>query len=133
MNRVALRGILFLGIGLFAIVTFLFGGGVVSSADGSYWTQLFVGAFVVGLVCPGILVYRSSRGVLSKRQPSMPKAVLVGGVGLLAIFSIAFVLTAGQHAFVLFMGLSLAQLVALGIGFVSGSSKIGLDPSEKSQ
>jgi len=127
MNNTALRGILFLGIGLVAIVTFLFAGGVVNSTDGSYWTKLFVGSFGVGLVCPGLLVYRSAKATVPTSQQIIPRPVLVGGVFLFGLsFGLSqfvlgsryFASITGHHAFIVLMGLLLAQLVASGVGLV---------------
>lgn len=127
------RGILFISLGLFFALVFLFGGGVVSSPNGRYLTALFSGIFVAGLVFPGILVARSIKRSaeidVSQASDSTHRTPLIrwSGIILIAIGipvsgaffrSKAFAIPAVQETFVGLMGLGLSQLIALGIGFL---------------
>ena len=76
-NSSSLRGLGFLLFGLLLTVAFLVGGGVSGSTHGFYWTALFCGGFVAGLVLLGPSVYRSAsarpRPESSPPEPGAPK------------------------------------------------------------
>jgi hypothetical protein len=121
------RGILLLSLGLFFTVTFLVGGGVVTSTNGGYWTTVFILGFVLGLACAGPFVYRSAKATGGKSTDRIPMAAYLVGpvvIGLtfpiwLALFrSDLFSSNLVQHTFMVCMGLGLAQFVPLGLGFL---------------
>jgi hypothetical protein len=121
------RGILFLSLGLFFAVTFLVGGGVVTSTNGGYWTLVFFLGFVLGLACVGPFVYRSARASCGTSTKRVPKAAFLVGlvvigltfpISLALIRSDVFSSNLVQHLFLVCMGLGLAQFVPLGLGFL---------------
>lgn len=123
------RGILFLAFGFLFTAVFLIGGGVLTSNNGSYWTFLFLMAFAVALVFPGRLVYRSAKSqplsciaATSGKIPWPLFLMVFLAVGMIPLWlwffrSDFFTTGAGQHLFIILMGMGLAQFLPLGLGF----------------
>ena len=132
---VAMRnsGLLTLLLGLMFVPFFLIGGGVVSSSHAGFSIAIFFAAYIVGLLFPGVLVYRSVKASAgsssnSAQVPTKTKRriqwaaaffMLLSFPAWMAFFrSAAFTTAIGKNAFLIFIGVSLAQLIPLGLGLL---------------
>lgn len=129
------QGWIFLACGTFFVPFFLIGGGLLRSGFGAFWSGLFAAAFTGGMVFPGWYVYLATRsavqaGHMSKPHEPPPKlAWRVSCLGYLLtwlsmplwlmffrsdMFSSFWV----QSAFIVFVGMALAQLFVLGLAYL---------------
>ena len=125
-------GMALFGFGLFFAVTFLIGGGVVTSTSGAYWTVVFFASSIVSLLLFGPILYRK---VLAERsnqnQPSAPSRNRGRfSFAILLIFPLCFVASrwfiasplfatsVGTHLFVSLMGVCLSLFVPLGFAMM---------------
>jgi drug/metabolite transporter (DMT)-like permease len=124
------RGILFLALGLLFVVTFLAGGGVISSTNGGYWTGIFFLSFLGGLLGIGPFVYRSANNTLDIPRPTQDskwplKVHLINTMGIVLMIPLSQVFFRSElfrtpvvmHLFIIGMGMSLSMFFALGLGF----------------
>lgn len=131
------RGILFIIIGIMGVLILLVGGGYVNATNGSYWCGVFGIAYAVGLVCPGLLVYRSATNPNCQQcrqaspRPRRFFAILIGPIVAIGLFPLwliffrsrFFASPIGMHGFTVIMGLLLAQLPVLGLGILRAGSR----------
>ena len=131
------RGVLCITIGVMGVLVLLVGGGYVSATNGSYWCGVFGIAYAVGLVFPGILVYRSATNPTCQQcrqvgpRPRRFFVTLIGpivGIGLLPLWLIFFrsqffASPIGMHGFTVTMALGLAQLPVLGLGILRAGAR----------
>jgi hypothetical protein len=130
LNDLHQRGFLLLALGLFFVIVFLIGGGVVSSTNGGYWTGIFFVSFFGGLVSIGPFVYRSAKNTFDIPRPTQEskwplKMHLLNTMGMLLMIPLSqaffrselFRTPVVMHLFILGMGLSLSMFFALGLGF----------------
>ncbi len=130
-------GVLMLVMGVMFVPFFLFGGGVVTSSHAEFSTAVFFASYIVGLLFPGILVYRSvvvSTCNIANPPPVSAKtqrriqwvatflAFLCIPAWMAFFRSAAFATSIGQNVFVIFIGASLAQLIPLGFGLLHRGS-----------
>src|SRR5579871_4011664 len=137
------RGIFFLSLSILFSLVFLIGGGVVRSTNGGALTASFLVGVVLGMVSLGPFVYRSARVTrpTSTARPTVATRLigpLVIGISLpasqLFFRSELFKSPSVQLGFSFAMGVCLAQLVPLGLGFLAADSEAlsppdaGLEP-----